>query len=429
MMLAISAFGQSNFNVLSKESNDSYFVADYAAFNSATPGKVRLEVYYQIYNAALEFYRQGDVFAAEYDLNISVYLDKEVLADSYSSQKRVKVKTQAQSKSGYDYRTNVAVFELDPDKYKVRLTLRDTDSDKLRTLEFDCKLEHYAKSDARLSHMQLVQSASPVGDEPSPFDKGEFTLVPSVSKRYGADEALRLMYYFEIYQGDDPSDDVRVETVLRHATKGMLYRDSLTAEFENGVAKQFREISLEDLRPGEFRLTITLKGKRDKKLDERNKYFDLVWSERSLLKHDYDAVVSQLSMVGLQGDIDKLKELETYEDRLKGFNDFWAARDPSPGTPENEIKKEFYWRIRFANSNFSYLRRAGWKTDRGRVFVIYGDPDQVDDYPFVIDRKPYQEWHYYREARYRKFVFVDENGDGDFRLVYPYDGLGHRPDF
>ncbi|UCD63289.1 MAG: GWxTD domain-containing protein [Candidatus Zixiibacteriota bacterium] len=428
-MVAGVVHGQSAFNVFSKDANDPYFLVDHAVFNSTTPGKVRLEVYYQIYNAALEFYRQGGVYAAEYEILVAVYGKNDLLVDSYRDTKRIKVRTEAQAKSRFDYRTNLVKFDLDPEKYEVKLTLTDARSDKSIERSFKTKAQYLQQKHASLSDIQLVQSASATGDDATKFDKGEFTVVPSVSHKYGSDDALKLMFYFEVYQGQDSASEVQIETSLRHDTRGMLYRDSLSSEFVDGAARQLREISLEDLRPGGFRLHIALKGRRDKKVDEKDKYFELVWSEKSLLKHDYESILSQLSIIAQDSDVDQLKGLETFDERQRAFAEFWLGRDPTPGTPDNEVKTEFYRRINFANQHFSYLRRAGWKTDRGRVYIVYGEPDQVDDYPFVLDRQPYQEWHYYREARYRKFVFVDENGDGDFRLVYPYDGLGHRPEF
>ena len=82
-----------------------------------------------------------------------------------------------------------------------------------------------------------------------------------------------------------------------------------------------------------------------------------------------------------------------------------------------------------ANRMFTIMNLDGWRTDRGRILITFGEPDQIDDYPFVANRWPYQEWHYYQQGRYRKFVFVDINEDGDYRLQYPYDGLNQRPDF
>ncbi|MEW6412429.1 MAG: GWxTD domain-containing protein [Candidatus Zixiibacteriota bacterium] len=411
-----------------QQRKQSLFPVDYAVFNSSEQGLVRLEVFYQIYNAVLNFYRLDTLYAADYELSINVYGDEDRLMDSYTQDKRVFVESEIRAKSIYDYRTNQVNFELEPGKYEVKLVLSDPNSAESVTQDFKVKLEYHHEKYPRLSDIQLVQSVASAGEQETKFDKGGYTLVPSVSHRYGTSDALTLYYYFEIYQGREDSDSVLVETSLRHATKGMLYRDSLTVPFEDGVARQFREISMDKLRPGEFKLDINLQGPRDKRFDNKTKYFDLVWSERSMLLYDYESIINQLSIISLPGDLEELKQQETYEDRLAAFNMFWARRDPTPGTNENETKTEFYRRVQVANENFGYLRKSGWRTDRGRVYIVYGEPDQIDDYPFQPNSYPYQEWYYYREAKYRKFVFVDETGDGDYRLIYPYDGLGIGPE-
>ncbi|UCG62749.1 MAG: GWxTD domain-containing protein [Candidatus Zixiibacteriota bacterium] len=417
------ATGESKFQLLGRKSIDNFFLVDHSAFNSLETGRVRLEVYYQIYNAALTFYRHQTDYVADYEISVVVYGKNDLLEDSFSQTRQVRVLTDETAKSEFDYRTNQVNFDLEPGKYEVKLLLSDANSSDVLERKFKVKLEWQNKKNSRLSDIQLVQAISPVGDEPSKFDKGGYTLVPSVSHKYGAEEALKLMFYFEVYQGNSEEDSVAIEMKLRHETKGMLYRDTLTSEVTDGVLRQFREISVDNLRPGEFRLDVTLKGRRDRVIDSKAKYFELVWSEQSQLMYDYESIVNQLSLISLPGEIKELKAQETYDDRVAAFNDFWASRDPSPGTRENENKNEFYHRVHVANQMFSYLRRAGWKTDRGRVYILYGEPDQVEDYPFELNQLPHQEWHYYRDARYRKFVFIDETGDGDFRLIPPYDGL------
>ncbi len=426
--LAPVATAGPSFELFADKTRDNFMVG-HATFNSNEPGKVRLEVYYQVYNSALNFYRRSNGLVADYELAVYVYGDKDMLVDSYRKSDRVRVTSESKAKSNNDYRTNQLAFELPPGKYKVKLILADPNSDKVQEREFKIKPKYLNDQKPKLSDIQLVQAAAAAGSDTTKFDKGGFTLVPSVSNRYGTQDALKLMYYFEVYRGESDLDSIRVETKLRHATKGMLYRDSLTSEMTDGVLRQFREISVEELRPGEFKLEIFLRGRRGRELDKKTKYFELVWSEHASLKHDYGSLVSQLSMISLPKDIEQLKNQETLDDRLRAFNTFWDIRDPTPGTPENEAKSEFYRRVRIANQNFSYLRTNGWKTDRGRVYIIYGEPDQIEDYPFVPNQLPYQEWHYYRDARYRKFVFIDETGDGDFRLIYPYDGLGMEPEF
>ena len=55
---------------------------------------------------------------------------------------------------------------------------------------------------------------------------------------------------------------------------------------------------------------------------------------------------------------------------------FWEKRNPEPGSSPNVYKEQHYERIRFANSHFSALGTSGWKTDRGRIYIVFGPPDQ-----------------------------------------------------
>ncbi|MCX6614135.1 MAG: GWxTD domain-containing protein, partial [Acidobacteria bacterium] len=67
--------------------------------------------------------------------------------------------------------------------------------------------------------------------------------------------------------------------------------------------------------------------------------------------------------------------------REKFIAEFWAKRDPSPATPDkNEFKDEHYRRIGYANQKFA-TKIEGWKTDRGRVYITYGPPDEIEMHP------------------------------------------------
>jgi GWxTD domain-containing protein len=98
------------------------------------------------------------------------------------------------------------------------------------------------------------------------------------------------------------------------------------------------------------------------------------------------------------------------------FKAFWDKRDPSPGSSENELFTEFYRRVDISNRNFSFTRKEGWRTDRGRVYIVFGPPDRIEhSTPMGYTQADYEVW-YYDELR-EKFVFYDEFGFGDFRLV------------
>ena len=71
------------------------------------------------------------------------------------------------------------------------------------------------------------------------------------------------------------------------------------------------------------------------------------------------------------------KRLQTDEERDQFIEQFWLRRDPTPDTVENEFKEEHYRRIAYANEHFA-SGIPGWKTDRGRIYIMYGPPDEIE---------------------------------------------------
>ncbi|MGE0406387.1 MAG: GWxTD domain-containing protein [Candidatus Korobacteraceae bacterium] len=73
-------------------------------------------------------------------------------------------------------------------------------------------------------------------------------------------------------------------------------------------------------------------------------------------------------------------QLSNDEERDSFIEQFWLRRDPTPDTLENETKDEHYRRIAYANERFA-SGMAGWRTDRGRIYVMYGKPDEIESHP------------------------------------------------
>jgi GWxTD domain-containing protein len=126
------------------------------------------------------------------------------------------------------------------------------------------------------------------------------------------------------------------------------------------------------------------------------------------------------------------KKLATDDERERFIEEFWRRRDPDPDTEENEFKEEYYERIAYANEHFA-SGIPGWKTDRGRIWIMYGKPDERDTHPMggAYDRPstegggstttyPFETWFY----RYLPGVgsgveieFVDPTGSGEYRIA------------
>jgi GWxTD domain-containing protein len=115
------------------------------------------------------------------------------------------------------------------------------------------------------------------------------------------------------------------------------------------------------------------------------------------------------------------EELSDYERMSEGAKEmfllkFWNARDPVPETPENELLFDVIRRVRFADENFSQGLKKGRHTDRGRIYIKYGPPEERTKIPFSVDYKDREEWYYY--SGNLEFIFVDIRGGGNYELVY-----------
>ncbi len=107
--------------------------------------------------------------------------------------------------------------------------------------------------------------------------------------------------------------------------------------------------------------------------------------------------------------------LKTKKQREEFIKEFWEIRDPDPYTEINEYKIEIEKRFRYAEKYFREPGRPGWDTDRGRIYILLGPPNEIRDYPMLSGRyKAVQIWYY---GNFRLVLeFVDEKGDGILRL-------------
>jgi GWxTD domain-containing protein len=414
-----------------RDEGNRYLQVDWAAFQADDSGLIRLELYYQIFNRGLEFTEADGKLTAQYELLVTIDDDADTRVETISRDRRIVLESADRAKSRYDFRTSQVNVNLPAGKYEIQCSLQDKTSGKVIRRELRPKLESLSGDSPRLSGVEFVQAFSMKQDDSAGlFDKGGAVVIPSVSRVYGGESNQRLVYYLEIYPGESKdSTNVVVETRIRQGIKGMLYRDTLHVTLSSGLSRQLREVSIDGFTPGAYEMEVYLLGRRNKKLDERREPFEILWTEEGTLKNDWETTVSQLSLIARKGELDNWKNIASYEERQRVFVQFWVDRDPTAGTPTNEAMIEFYHRIAVANHSFANVYSDGWRTDRGRIYVKYGQPDQVDDEPFSTDALPYQIWHYYTQGAYRRFLFVDEREDGDYRLQYPYDGLHQLPDF
>ena len=138
-------------------------------------------------------------------------------------------------------------------------------------------------------------------------------------------------------------------------------------------------------------------------------------------------------------------QLSTSEEREQFIEQFWLRRSSNPDLPENDFKEEHYRRIAYANEHYA-SGIPGWKTDRGRTYIIWGPADEVDSHPTggTYDRPmdegggstttyPWETWRYrYLEGIGENTIieFVDPSGSGEYHMTMDpseKDALTHVP--
>jgi len=126
------------------------------------------------------------------------------------------------------------------------------------------------------------------------------------------------------------------------------------------------------------------------------------------------------------------KQLSNDEERDNFIEAFWQRRDPTPDTEENEYKEEHYQRIAYSNEHFA-AGIPGWKTDRGRIYIMYGKPDEIDSHPSggsyerpmeegggETSTFPFEDWRYrYLDNIGQEIIieFVDTCMCGEYRMT------------
>jgi len=104
---------------------------------------------------------------------------------------------------------------------------------------------------------------------------------------------------------------------------------------------------------------------------------------------------------------------------------FWDTRDPTPGTPLNEFREEHYRRLDYANARFKGEGKPGWKTDRGRIYILLGPPFQIKEFQNRSELYPVQLWFYTNLHRpplpsHFYLLFYQRQGFGSWDIYSPH---------
>jgi GWxTD domain-containing protein len=170
-------------------------------------------------------------------------------------------------------------------------------------------------------------------------------------------------------------------------------------------------LPIEKLEPGSFRLEIEYSLGRIKQTQEHQ--FRVIWPFRPVSLSDPDLAVEVLRHIATDQQIYDMQSGSAAH-RAEAFHQFWRTKDPDTTTAYSEVMAEYYYRVDEAMRKFSTPGEGdGYKTDRGRVYILYGPPEQTD-HLLQPGSAPTEVWTYGRIKK--RFVFIDPNKNGAFIL-------------
>jgi len=177
-------------------------------------------------------------------------------------------------------------------------------------------------------------------------------------------------------------------------------------------------LPLAELPLRDFDLSLTIQ-QGDRKA-EANHHFRAVWPDMPASLRDIDVALDALRLLLPENSLNRLRK-GSYESRRDSLESFWDARRGGSKTAYNPLMAEFYRRVDEASRSFSTLHEPdGVKTDRGKIYVLYGPPTSTER--SLAPGKPFQEVWIYENIN-KRFVFEDAARNGNYVLLVSSPGL------
>jgi GWxTD domain-containing protein len=325
----------------------------------------------------------------------------------------------------------LAQVQLMPGEYQVKVLGRDrfnpqrSDSVILRV-----PVHAFPPTGPALSDIEFASSIRMNPPTQGQFYKNTLEVVPNVGGVFT--EGQRCFYYAEAYnlvRGTDTIDYVLRTTVFDAVGREVLSREKPKRRpgESSVIADQF---GVGRFKTGTYTLVLALLDTAGKSIATSGKKFFVYNSQlgvdSSLLSASADLPLNIYMAMGeaeldqefrwlryeaTDRERDNYQQLSGADAKRKFLSDFWRTRPPGR-------RDEYLARVAAANQTMRSGGKEGYRTDRGRVLIMYGTPDDVDRHPNEIDSRPYEIWSYNNIQGGVIFVFVQRTAGAEYELVH-----------
>lgn len=326
-----------------------------------------------------------------------------------------------------------------PGEYEVDVSLQPEGSAEVRAL-LNLTVPDYAPNGGTaISAVQLATAIQPSTDPTNPLSKSGLVVQPNPDAFYGGPGAT-LQYYAEVYAPPAEAETYTLFSFLSESEGGGPMPDH-----QNRLTRQVRPVDVvvgrmdvSALPSGIYHLRLVVLNEANEAVAEQSKRLfvinpdverpelaaGLMTYEETLFaamgEEELDLNVRHARVIATAREQSQIDALVTDDDRRAFLTAFWASRDEDGLPNSNEARRTFYDRMRFVDDRFGGFNRASYETDRGRVYLTYGPPTEVDRRLFESDAYPHEIWYYDNipgEGR-SVFVFVDRFSSNQFDLLH-----------
>jgi GWxTD domain-containing protein len=389
----------------------------------------RLDLYTKIPYGGLRFINTPNGFTARYSVTVEAHTLNErnrpqALVQTRVWEQQVTVAEFAQTQADQLFDRTLQTLELKPGRYLLQFQLEDQATTESFVRELPVEVRDLAKPVA-ISDLILIDA----------YNAEANSITPTISSQVSSDQSHFKLFY-EVYTDRPQRVRITSEVVLIRKGNGggpptvrslfglerggtpaeTSYQEVEPQRLQRGRNQFVVEIPIEGFTVGEYAARVKVQDEEGRSLDQAERPLTVQWSGLAEHVRDLNEAVAQLSYIAKDKDLSFIREARTDQERKERFLEFWKRRDPTPGTERNERMEEYYYRIAYANRQYGNFI-AGWKTDRGHVMVLFGEPDYVERHPYNFNVKPYEVWYYYGIGR--RFIFIDKTGFGDYELLVP----------
>jgi GWxTD domain-containing protein len=411
LLLAFTLSTQAQFQKISKKDNIFYF--DPVVFNGPNDS-LRVDVYVMVPFESLNFIKKKEMFSAQYTAKITITdEDKKKVADTVLV-RVVKEDDYFVSQGGTgstDYFQ--VIMNIEAGSYIVEVEIDEPLTNNHYERKHPIKSINFDDFNFSLSGILLISSIEEKGSK--------YVITPHISNNVGV---LKdgFFAFFESYDslGSGSVDFVyelmkKDELVVRSKRKRRdiskkTQQNFLNIEFPNNSGHGHYKLNIYALKPDDSK---EFDSKDVIAMTSRNISFYRMISGYLLV--DINEAIEQLQYAATNEELNYIKQGSTQEEKQVRLEEFWRKKDPTEKTDKNEAFDEYYSRVAYANSKFGKTaNKAGWTTDKGMVFIIFGEPNTQERTNDSYDgRRKYERWNY----RSRSFVFEDNGGFGNWRLT------------